>query len=73
MEKEGQGGKGNAPPQKKTKENPPRGEGRDAEARVACRGRGEGGLPPPFTPPPLAQPHKEECIEEAPKEEEMHS
>ena len=73
MEKEDQGGGRNAPPQKKTKGNPPRGEGRDADARGASRGRGEGGLPSPFTPPPMVQPHKEEYLKEAPKEERMHS
>ena len=73
MEKEGQGGRGNAPPWKKTKENPPCGEGRDADARGASRGRGEGELPSPFTPPPMVQPHKEECLKEAPKEGRTHS
>ena len=74
MEEEDQGGRGNAPPWKKTKRNPPCGGGSDADARGASRRRGEGGLPSHFTPPPpTVQPHQEECLKEALKEGRKHS
>ena len=59
MEKGDQGGRENAPPQKKPRKSPPCGEERDADVTSASKEREGEGLPPLFAPPPRALPREE--------------
>ena len=60
-EKGDQGGRENAPPQKKPRKSPPCGKGRDDGVTSVIKGREGEELPSLFAPPPGALPCEEGC------------